>query len=142
MSRSGYTEDYPDEYPELAIGRWRNVVARASRGKRGQAFFRDLVSALDAMPEKRLIADALEDGGEVCAIGALGRARGIDMTDLDPEEPEDVAAAINVAPALVRETTFLNDEAFSHGSPEERWVLMRRWAASNIKGESPCPPHS
>lgn len=62
MSRSGYTDDGDN------VAMWRGQVASATRGKRGQRFFRDLVAALDAMPEKRLIRDALEADGEVCAI--------------------------------------------------------------------------
>jgi hypothetical protein len=37
--------------------RWRGAVKSAASGSRGQAFFRDLITALDAMPEKTLIAD-------------------------------------------------------------------------------------
>lgn len=54
MSRSGYTDD--DDDP-LATGRWRAQVRSAIRGKRGQAFLRELIAALDAMPEKALITE-------------------------------------------------------------------------------------
>lgn len=50
MSRSGYSDDCEN------IAMWRGVIASATRGKRGQRFFRDLVTALDAMPEKALVA--------------------------------------------------------------------------------------
>lgn len=68
MSRSGYCDDY--DCDPLPLGRWRGQVASAIRGKRGQAFLRELVAALDAMPEKRLIANDLEQAGNVCAIAA------------------------------------------------------------------------
>lgn len=78
MSRHGYSDDCEH------VAMWRGVVASATRGKRGQAFFRALVDALDAMPEKRLIAGLLEDAeGSVCALGCLGRARGIEPSSLD-----------------------------------------------------------
>ena len=57
MSRSGYWEDN-DDY--LAQGRWRAQVRSANRGKRGQLLLRDMLAALDAMPEKRLVPFELE----------------------------------------------------------------------------------
>lgn len=79
MSRSGYTDDY-DEDP-LANGRWRAQVKSAIRGKRGQAFLRELADAMDAMPEKVLIAEELVDAdGDACAIGVVCKARGIDTS--------------------------------------------------------------
>ena len=71
MSRSGYSDDF-DDNGQLAC--YRGVIASATRGKRGQKFFRDLVMALDAMPIKRLVNNELETtDGEVCALGALGK---------------------------------------------------------------------
>jgi hypothetical protein len=57
MSRSGYIDDYDDDNGAVAM--YRGQVASAMRGRRGQAFLRDLLSALDEMPEKRLIAGHL-----------------------------------------------------------------------------------
>lgn len=83
MSRSGYTDD-GDNWELI---KWRGQVASAIRGKRGQAFLRELRDALDALPEKKLCYHELQrKDGACCAIGAVGRARGIDMTDLDPED--------------------------------------------------------
>jgi hypothetical protein len=130
MSRSGYVDDFDDD---LTMGRWRGIIASASRGKRGQRFFRSLLAALDAMPEKRLIPYELEENGEVCALGALGRARGIDMSKLDPEEPEQVAAVFDIAPQLAQETVFMNDEYFDHCTPEQRWEKMRKWTEAQIR---------
>lgn len=109
MSRSGYTDDCDDNW---AIICYRGALKSAMRGKKGQAFLKELLAALDAMPRKRLIREHLEidgsqdwwtggaydyvrlpqlivgadelcadDGtvaamGEVCALGALGKARG------------------------------------------------------------------
>lgn len=135
MSRSGYTDSGD-------IAMWRGMVASATRGKRGQQFFRELVAALDAMPEKRLIRDALEEQGEVCAIGALGRAKGVDMSQIDPECPEQVAPPFNIAECLAQEVVYMNDEYYDYHwvgndrteyTPEERWKLMRAWAAKQIR---------
>ncbi len=128
MSRSGYHDDLGD----LELGRWRGQVASAIRGKRGQALLRDMVTALDAMPDKRLITSELESDGEVCALGALGRMRGIDLAVLDPEDPDGVAAAFNIAQQLAREIVNENDETWHEETPESRWARMRRWAEANI----------
>jgi hypothetical protein len=45
MSRSGYSDDCSGR--ELVL--WRGAVASALRGRRGQAFLRELVDALDAV---------------------------------------------------------------------------------------------
>jgi hypothetical protein len=130
MSRAGYIEDL-DNWDLI---RWRGQVASATKGKRGQKLLRDLLAALDAMPEKALIADELETKeGEVCALGALGKLRGIDMSELDPEEPEEVAAAFDVAAPLAREIVYMNDDHYDYLTPEQRWGKMRAWVASQIK---------
>jgi len=137
MSRSGYSEDYDGwDFPELAMGRWRGVVLSATRGKRGQAFLKDLLAALDAMPEKRLIADDLERNGEFCTIGALGHKRGVDMSKLDPDDYDSVAATFGIASPLAQEVVFMNDEGFHCKTPEERWHKMRNWVASQIKPDT------
>jgi hypothetical protein len=131
MSRSGYCEDMDDQW---ALIRWRGAVDSARRGRRGQAFFRDLVAALDALPEKKLIADSLQEPtGAVCALGALGKAREIDMAPLDPEDPETVAGVFNIASALSREVVWVNDEMGRHDeTPEQRFERVRRWAVRQI----------
>ena len=167
MSRAGYCDDLDDP---LEHGRWRAQVRSATRGKRGQKLLRDLLAALDAMPEKRLVTDTLEisaeadekhaqswvklfndpsaadryrehhvktrhseyRNGDVCALGALGRVRGLDMSGLDPDEPEGVAAAFDIASPLAREIVYLNDECGYRETPEQRWERMRAWVASQI----------
>lgn len=134
MSRSGYSEDYDDD---LQLGRWRGIIASATRGKRGQKFFRDLVAALDEMPEKRLIKGALEQQGEVCALGALGKRRGgIDVAGLDraceDEEWGRLGAVFNVAEQLTQEVMFENDEHNRGFTPEQRWQHVRDWASKQI----------
>ena len=138
MSRSGYTDKMDDNWELI---KWRGQLASAIRGKRGQRLLREMLAALDAMPEKALVAHELEtQEGDVCALGALGKARGIDMQRLDPEEPEDVAAAFDVAPQLAREIVYFNDEVGEHGETcEQRWKRMREWVARRIITEDePC----
>lgn len=131
MSRSGYSDDYDLENWDLI--RWRGQVASAIRGKRGQAFLRELVAALDAMPEKRLIANELESFGNVCAIGSVGMQRGVDMTKLDPDDYDRIAATFGIAPQLVQEIEWMNDEAYFGETPEGRWKFMRDWAVRKLK---------
>jgi hypothetical protein len=133
MSRSGYIDDMDDQW---ALIRWRGAVASAIRGKRGPAFLRELLAAMDAMPEKKLIAHELVNEGGYCALGVLGAARNMDMSDIDPEDPETVAARFDVAPAMAREIVYVNDEHFYRDSPEDRFVKMRAWIAKEL-GESP-----
>lgn len=134
MSRSGYSDDCDDPW---GLIRWRGAVASSIRGKRGQAFLRELVEALDAMPDKRLIPNDLEHAGNVCAIGSVGLMRGVDMTGLDPDEPDQIAATFGIASPLVQEIEFLNDEAYYGSTAEGRWRFMRNWAASHIKEKAP-----
>lgn len=127
--------DYSDDLDPLDLGRWRGCVASAIRGRRGQKMLRDMRDALDAMPVKRLIAEELECDGEVCALGAVGRLRGIDMSLIDPEDSDLVADLFDIAEPLAREITYENDE-FGCGTPEERWAYMRRWVESLIHHET------
>lgn len=127
MSRSGYDDDCDG----WALVRWRGAVSSAMRGARGQALMRDLLGALDAMPEKRLIAESLEAGGEVCALGCLGRTKGIDVSQLNPENAEAVARTFDIAPALAREIVFVNDNRWRE-TEEQRWIRMRAWVARKI----------
>ena len=131
MSRSNYN----DEIDNWQLIKWRGMVASAIRGKRGQQFFKDLLAALDSMPEKVLIVGELEENGEVCAMGSLGRARGLDMEKLDPTEPEDVATAFNIATCLAQEVAYMNDEWGERDeSPQQRWTRMREWVVKQIAG--------
>lgn len=106
MTRSGYS----DECDGWALIRWRGAVASAIRGRRGQAFLREALAALDALPEKTLGADSLVADGEFCTLGAVGRARGMDMARIDPDDPADVALAFGISHALAAEIMFENDE--------------------------------
>ncbi len=131
MSRHEYTDDCDDD--PLAFGRWRAQVASAIRGRRGQKLLRDLRDALDAMPEKKLIAEELVTvDGQVCALGAVGRARGVCMTGIDPEDSGKVAGLFDIAEPLAREIAYENDEYYPRQTPEQRWEYMRAWVESKL----------
>jgi hypothetical protein len=134
MSRSGYSDDYDKQWRFIM---WRGAVASAINGKRGQAFLPEMIAALDGLPEKRLIPHDLikrgADADNVCAIGSVGLLRGVDMNALDPENYDAIAATFKVAPALVQESEYINDEAnYWPETPEARWKRMRDWAEQHL----------
>ena len=143
MSRHGFCDyiDY-DEDENLLMGRWRGRVASASRGRRGQAFFRDMVAALDAMPVKELHPHNVM-GDCLCAMGAVAAFRGVDLgkaqEELDDEggdhewATEYTGEALNIASCLARETAFENDEGLWNETPAQRWARMRAWAARHLQ---------
>lgn len=131
MSRSNYNDDCDG----WRLIRWRGAVASAIRGARGQAFLREMLAALDAMPNKRLIAHDLINGGEVCAIGCVGAARGVPMDTIDPEDYDGIASTFGISPALVREIESINDEDFCYWkqtTPEARWRFVREWVVEQL----------
>jgi hypothetical protein len=159
MSRSGYIDDC--DYDQWRHIMWRGQIASTIRGKRGQAFLKEMLAALDALPEKRLIKNHLvidpvdvygpptadqyyrdnpyqttkpefaEVG--VCAIGTVGLNRGIDMKALDPEDYNAVAATFGITHQLVREIEYVNDEQWDTlNTPESRWQRVRDWCVANI----------
>jgi hypothetical protein len=131
MSRAGYNED-GGEHWQYAL--WHGSLMSSIRGKRGQAFLRELVVALETMPVKRLITDELVKDGEVCALGAVGLMRGKAMGHINPEEYEQVAGEFGIAEPLAREIEYKNDECGPYDeTPEQRWHRMLRWAKANLK---------
>lgn len=139
MSRSGYYDDGSDGAWSLI--RWRGAVASAIRGKRGQAFLHEMIAALDALPQPRLIVGELEQAGEVCAIGSVGRQRGLNMADIDIEDREQLAEAFGIATAMAAEIMYENDEAcFRPETPEQRFQRMRAWAVACLAPGLPREP--
>ena len=135
MSRSGYSDDCEDQW---GLIRWRGQVASAIKGKRGQTLLRETLAALDAMPEKVLVAGELVADGDFCTLGVVGQSRGIPISDIDPEATDILAKALDVAEPLVREIVFENDECGRWDeSPQDRWARMRRWVAAQIKEPKP-----
>jgi len=139
MSRSGYTDDCDTQWQFVL---WRGAVASAIRGKRGQQFLGEMLAAMEALPEKKLTSWELEADGQVCAIGSVGRARGIDMSKLDPEDCDRVAAAFGISRALACEIVWQNDEATwsAEETPERRFERMKAWAERNLKKSASNAP--
>lgn len=132
MSRSGYSDDCDG----WALIRWRGAVESAIRGRRGQAFLRELLAALDALPEKRLVHEHMQDAvtGEFCALGAVGAARGMNVQALEDVDREDIAQHFGIATALAAEIMFMNDEVWNGNRiPEQRWFYVRSWVAAQLK---------
>lgn len=135
MSRAGYSEDMDDGNWGFIC--WRGAVNSAIKGRRGQTFLKDLLAALDALPEKKLISDELEKGGAVCALGAVGKKRGINMKDIDAYDHNSVAPAFDIAGALAHEIMYENDEGNSYNeTPEQRFERMRKWVVASILPEA------
>lgn len=133
MSRSNYSDDF-DNWHFIC---WRGAVNSSIRGRRGQALLSEMLSALDAMPDKRLIKGDLEtDEGEHCALGVIGYERGLDLKRIDSYDPESVANAFGISRALAQEIAYMNDEwEWRRETPEQRWARMRAWVDENIAKE-------
>jgi len=108
MSRSGGDDydDYGEDFPNQSALWWANAE-RALRGKRGRKALADLREALVALPEKRLISNALstvgkpepehrhaatehrellaEQGEGMCAVGAYAWYQRV-KAGADPQE--------------------------------------------------------
>jgi hypothetical protein len=128
---------------EMKYELWYANLRRTMLSARGQAFLRELLEALDALPQKRLIPGALQQGGEVCAIGAVGLKRGMDLTALDSHEQNEIAHAFGVSSMMVQEIAYWNDQGmeaclveltdgggFNENTPEDRFGFVRAWVVS------------
>ncbi len=131
MSRSGYSEDVEN----WSLIRWRGAVKSAIRGKRGQAFLREALTAFDAMPSKMLIGNSFKTAeGCVCTLGAVGVARNLDMSAVWDGDQEGVAALFGLPRAMACEIMWENDECGPYNeTPEQRFQRMRSWIVSNLK---------
>lgn len=135
MSRSGYSYDCDN------LAMWRGAVRSATFGKRGQKLLSDLLVALDAMPVKELIAGELEADGAHCALGVVGKVRGVPLVELDPEDRDAVGQAFDIAPALAAEIVYENDEVGRWSeTPAERWCRVRAWVALQIVPSTGATP--
>ncbi len=145
MSRSGYSEDLDN----WALIRWRGAVESAIRGKRGQAILKELEAALLALPVKKLCKNDFADpeSETVCALGAValkrkiaqGKEMSVAIKEIATEFPEgceakEVAGEFNIADALAKEITYINDEWGPWGcTPEQRYQEVLAWVRENIE---------
>lgn len=142
MSRHGYTDDCENMWDMI---RWAGAVKSTLRGRRGQDFLRELLTALDALPEPRLIAEDLQNAatGEVCALGAVARARGIDVSTVFPEDWGQVSRLFGISETLAREIMFHNDDfdsAYRAGEAERRFQRVREWVLQEIRSRGALVP--
>lgn len=137
--RSGYTDDCEN------VALYRNSVALAIRGKRGQAMLRKMADAMDAMPVKELITGDLRNEDGCCAIGTIcPNPPGWDSMTMDQkyghdvsEDHEYVSSVLNIAPCLAAEVMFINDEAGPYKeTPAKRWSRVRKWIEWQLKDTS------
>ena len=157
MSRAGYSEDCDDNW---SLIRWRGAVTSAINGKRGQAFLRELLAALDAMPCKSLTTGVLQAEGEFCTLGVIGRARGLDLATLDTENWEELAKAFGISEAMAREIMWENDDSYDNWmyveipgplrpaerrrdarvpdplGGQKRWERMRKWVVEHLRPDN------
>lgn len=144
MSRvdSDGCQDFPGQL-EL----YRANTERAIKGKRGQAFLRELEAALLALPEKRLAEGGFICAGEVCALAALalhrkcaeGKTRSEALMLIDEElgasdDPGFIAAKMKTSFNLAWEIMYLNDDEYRFGemTPELRYEAMLKWVRKEI----------
>lgn len=133
--RSGYTDDCDDNWARIM---WRGAVCAAIDGKRGQAFLREMLAALDALPEKRLIAGELVSEHGCCALGAVAIARKCSVDAVDVTDNAAVGDVFGIAPTLAAEIAYQNDEIVTRKGAtgeEERFSTVRAWVAKNITAE-------
>ena len=133
MSRHGYTDDW-DYDNQIGYINYRGAVASALRGKRGQDFLQEMLEAMATMPKHELIAGELVHEGAACALGTVALKRGMDVSNLDIEDAESVAAAFGIAVPMAREIMWVNDKAYDWNgnlTDAARFEKVRRW----IEGE-------
>jgi len=138
MSRIGDDDWYPTTTAEMLRNEafWANAE-RALAGKRGTKFLHELEAALLALQAKRLISGAFARGEEVCALGAVCRARGIDPLEIGEETPQNeilsyARVALGICEPLAAAVMEENDiGTLASETPEARYDRMRRW----VRGE-------
>jgi len=131
MSRSGYTDDY-DWDNQIGFINYRGAVKSALRGARGQAFLQEMLEAMAAMPKHELISGELVREGAACALGTVAIKRGLDVSNLDPDDADSVAAKFGISVAMAREIMWANDEMhYGELTDAARFDAVRKW----IEGE-------
>lgn len=129
-------EDYPGQFYLYQANCTRSV-----KGQAGQKALRELEAALLALPSKRLIAEELDDGQDVCAIGALVRHKKITPTSDSEWEMENVGVECGMPHLVAWKVVELNDVEFldrwrdgarEFYTPEERYDAMLKWVRQQI----------
>lgn len=151
--RIRFSED--EEFNNAAI-LWEANQERSLKSKRGQAALRRLESALLALPEPKLIADAIETPeGLVCGLGALAKHEHYKGDLSLPPEPEygteewyefdadehginvqdamlALADALDVPKLVAVAIIAENDSEYRIQTPEDRYRHLLSWTRSWI----------
>lgn len=153
--RIRFSED--EDFNNQAI-LWEANQERSLKGRKGQEALRRLEAALLALPEPKLIADAIEDAnGLVCGLGAMAKHENYEGSLALPESPSENAsdeewneyyshedsdaAAIERAMLALAESLdvpklvaigiiYENDDSYSAQTPEARYTKLLAWARS------------
>jgi hypothetical protein len=125
---------------------WHANLRRTMQSKRGQAFLHELLEALDALPQKRLIQGAMQQGGEVCVLGAVGLKRSMDLNDVDCHDHDAIADAFGISSMLAQEIAYWNDQGmeacllgltdgagWKKNTPEDRFAFVRAWVVAGLE---------
>lgn len=148
--RIRFSED--EDYQNAAI-LWEANQERSLKSRKGQAALRRLEAALLALPEPKLIADAIEDAdGLVCGLGALAKYEHLEEIPALPQYPSEdasdeewdewysddqgeatedamlaLAQALNVPKLVAIAIIYQNDDSFLVQTPEQRYKKVLRW---------------
>jgi len=124
---------------------WDSRVRRIIEGKRGQRVLLELIEALLALPQRRLISGAIATPtGDVCTVGALAKKRGVNLDrdnlyarrdepprgwEGDEEETADLGASLGITWTLAWQLGYMNDEQFPSRRVYQRTkpVLVEVW---------------
>lgn len=113
-------------------------ISRAIGSDRGQLFLQELLTAMDALERPRLVGMVLEcnpdpvDGYcDVCALGSVGRLRGIDMLS-DERLSTDLQEMFGISLGMLFAVTDTNDSYPLEETPEQRFTRVRSWVESEI----------
>jgi hypothetical protein len=149
VSRFETEGDWEEQFQsfESALALWEHNVDASIKGKRGQKVLRELEAALEALPERRLIYGALATReGDVCAIGALAKAKGVlpvalisrhEYETLGPNEDwtesVDAGKRCGMTGVLAWAVGSLNDVDLGHVDPEARYWAVLKWVRKNLQ---------
>lgn len=135
---------------EFRRGAWQENSRRAFASERGQKALRELRDALAALPRRRLLggqfADIFEQDdesiivGDVCAIGALAKFKGMEFTshhgteDFDGFETAAIGKKLGMSYVMAYDIAYRNDEIYDSLGASERWWTMYGWLTAKING--------
>lgn len=153
--RIRFSED--EDFNNAAI-LWEANQERSLKSKKGQAALRRLEAALLALPEPKLIADAIEDAdGLVCGLGALAKFEQLEQVPELPQRPADdapseewdewfsrdqaqviedamlaLAKALDIPKLVAIAIIYHNDDDWNVATPEARYQKVLSWTRSWI----------